>query len=170
LKGSEPASSSTLTIREARVSDAPTLLGIQRAASLAAFRHIFPSAQPFPDEGVLQAWRDELASPDVRILIADRDGQPVGAASYAAQRFSQLWVVPEEWGSGAAERLYAEVMRGLKALGGSPCRLWVLENNHRARRFYERHGWKPDGRQKSAKYSPHPNLLGYSLEMRSGAS
>ena len=27
--------------------------------------------------------------------------------------------------------------------------LWVLEQNHRARRFYEREGWWPDGARAS---------------------
>ena len=155
-----------LQIREARRSDDQILLEIQRAASLAAFRHIFPPAQyPFPTEGVRKTWQEELASPEVRVLIAERNGRPVGAASYATQRFSQLWVLPEAWGSGIAQALYAQVMRGLDALGGSPCRLWVLDQNHRARRFYERRGWRVDGRQMNTRYPPYPTLLGYSLEV-----
>jgi RimJ/RimL family protein N-acetyltransferase len=156
-------------IRGARPSEDLTLLEIQRAASLAAFRHVFPPDQyPFPTEGVRKNWQEELASPDVRVLIAERSDQPIGAASYSAQRFNQLWVLPEEWGGGAAQALYAEVMRGLETLGGSPCRLWVLEQNQRARRFYERRGWRLDGRQTTTRYPPHPTLLGYSLDVGGG--
>jgi GNAT superfamily N-acetyltransferase len=166
MKDAALTSHESLRIRDAQRSDGETLTEIQRAASLAAFRHIFPPDQyPFPTEGVRRTWQQELMSPDVRVLIAERDGHPIAAASYSAQRFNQLWVMPHEWGGGAAQALYAEVMRGLEALGGSPCRLWVLEQNQRARRFYERRGWRLDGRQTSTRYPPHPTLLGYSLEV-----
>lgn len=33
----------------------------------------------------------------------------------------------------------------LRALGMRGAILWVLESNARARRFYERAGWRPDG-------------------------
>jgi GNAT superfamily N-acetyltransferase len=171
MKEAAITSDESFRIRDAQQSDRQTLLEIQRAASLAAFTHIFPPERyPFPTEGVRATWQEELASPDVRVLIAEWKGHPVGAASYSAQRFHQLWVLPEQWGGGAAQELYAEVMRGLAALGGSPCRLWVLEQNQRARRFYERRGWRLDGRHASTRYPPHPKLLGYNLDVGGGNS
>ena len=48
-------------------------------------------------------------------------------------------------------------------------RLWVLEENVRARRFYERHGWRPDGRTGTSEYPPHPVELGYTRRPRRAA-
>ena len=49
---------------------------------------------------------------------------------------------PDEWGTGTANRLIAAA---LAALPDGTVRLWVLADNHRARRFYERHGFAADG-------------------------
>jgi RimJ/RimL family protein N-acetyltransferase len=40
-------------------------------------------------------------------------------------------------------------------------RLWVLEENHRARRFYEKHGWRGNGETRVVPYPPHPLDVGY---------
>jgi len=57
----------------------------------------------------------------------------------------------------------------LLARGEATCRLWVLEENHRARRFYERRGWRLDGRRKDARFPPFPPAVGYTLPLNSGA-
>jgi GNAT superfamily N-acetyltransferase len=155
----------SITFRTATANDAPTLLEIQREASLAAFRHIFPpGVYPFPSEQVLRRWREQLAAAG-RVLIAERDGRPVATAAYAPGRFDQLWLVPSEWGSGLSQIVYDEVIEGLRELGGGVCRLWVLAENHRARKFYENRGWHPDGRAMRTPYPPKPELVGYSLEL-----
>jgi RimJ/RimL family protein N-acetyltransferase len=155
----------SIALRSATAADTTTLLEIQREASLAAFAHIFPPGRyPFPSEQILRAWEELLAEPDVRVLIAERNGHPVGIAAYAPGRFDQLWVVPSEWGSGLSQVVYEEVLKGLRELRSGVCRLWVLAENHRARRFYERRGWRPDGRRMRTPYPPNPERVGYSLE------
>jgi RimJ/RimL family protein N-acetyltransferase len=54
-----------------------------------------------------------------------------------------------------------EVVRGL---GSMRCHLWVLEENARARRFYERHGWRENGRTRAVPYPPNPLDVGYTLD------
>jgi GNAT superfamily N-acetyltransferase len=158
----------TLRIRAADLADDELLMEMQRAASVIAFRHIFPPAlYPFPSGAIRATWQQQLADPDVRILIAERRGRPVGAAAYTPRRFLQLWVVPAEWGRGVAARLYEEVHQGLRGSDSSVCELWVLEDNPRARRFYERRGWKIDGRRMTTPYPPHPALVGYRLTIDS---
>src|SRR5438309_2968461 len=155
-----------IALRPATAADATTLLEIQREASLAAFPHIFPPGlYPFPSDQVLRKWLEQLAAPDSRVVIAERNGHPVGAAAYGPRRFDQLWIVPSEWGSGLSQVVYDEVLRGLLELSSGVCRLWVLAENHRARRFYERRGWRADGRRMRTPYPPTPELVGYSLDI-----
>jgi GNAT superfamily N-acetyltransferase len=45
------------------------------------------------------------------------------------------------WGTGLGHRLLDV------AIGREPACLWVLEDNHRARAFYRRHRFEPDGRR-----------------------
>ena len=55
-----------------------------------------------------------------------------------------LYVAPERWNTGAGRAL---IEAAEKELAGTypDMRLFVLEENHRARRFYERAGLRPDG-------------------------
>jgi GNAT superfamily N-acetyltransferase len=163
---SDSALDSSLRIRPADADDDELLTQIQRAASLIAFTHIFPPGRyPFPSDSVRKHWQVELADPDMRVVIAERFGQPIGCASYSLGRLSQLWVVPAEWGKGPADYLYAEIVRGLRALGSSTAHLWVMEQNHRARRFYDRRGWEFDGERRRAAYPPYPELLKYRIRL-----
>jgi hypothetical protein len=41
----------------------------------------------------------------------------------------------------------------------------VLEDNARARRFYERRGWRPDGTDRIVPFPPHPLDVGYTKEL-----
>jgi GNAT superfamily N-acetyltransferase len=73
--------------------------------------------------------------------------------------------VPGEWGSGVAATLHDAAVEGLRALGCTEARLWVLEENARARRFYERRGWRPNAETRVVPYPPHPLDVGYSLAL-----
>jgi hypothetical protein len=39
----------------------------------------------------------------------------------------------------------------------------VLEENRRARRFYEKRGWRMNGETRVVEYPPHPIDVGYSF-------
>ena len=39
----------------------------------------------------------------------------------------------------------SHALEQLREIGGERAVLWVLEENARARRFYDRGGWSPDG-------------------------
>ena|SRR5579872_38824 len=56
-----------------------------------------------------------------------------------------LYMDPEHWGRGVGALLLAEAQARLDARGCSSAELWVLAGNTRAQRFYESHGWQPDG-------------------------
>ena len=52
-----------------------------------------------------------------------------------------LYVTPEHWGEGIGSDLMASSVDALVASGFTEATLWVLDNNSRARRFYEASGW-----------------------------
>ena len=72
--------------------------------------------------------------------------------------------MPAWWGTGVAVELHDRGLELLRGQGCECCRLWVLEDNMRARRFYERHGWREDGRTRVVEFPPHPLDVGYSLD------
>ena len=58
-------------------------------------------------------------------------------------RFRYLFVDESHWGTGLARELHG---RAMEALGDRSARLFTPEAQVRARRFYEREGWRLVGR------------------------
>jgi putative acetyltransferase len=145
-------------IRGAGPGDAETLFAIQRESCIAAFPHVFPpELYPFPDDEVRRRWREF----DGTVLVAERDGRPVGLVAVEACWLGGLYVVPDEWGSGVAGELHDAA---LAAMPDCPeLRLWTLVENHRARRFYERRGWRLNGETRVVPFPPNPLDVGYSF-------
>ncbi|MBM7081641.1 GNAT family N-acetyltransferase [Micromonospora sp. WMMD734] len=92
-------------------------------------------------------------------LLAEIDGLPAGFTTFGPYRNNQdrgdldpaygevlaMYVEPAHWGDGTAQALFAAARDGLAARGWREYRLWVLADNARARRFYERAGLSVDG-------------------------
>ena len=58
-----------------------------------------------------------------------------------------IYVDPARWGTGAGRALMDAVLSGLAGRGLTEIRLWVAEDNARARRFYERAALALDGQR-----------------------
>lgn len=116
------------------------------------FAHIFPpEAPPPPFEDDLALWQFALGPDaeqgrtahtvrsDGRILgVAlagrDPDDPPVG-------HLSRIYVDPTMWDAGVGTALHHAAIADLAGRGFATATLWVLEDNVRARRWYERLGW-----------------------------
>jgi GNAT superfamily N-acetyltransferase len=156
----------SIELRSARADEAEILLEIQRAASLAAYPHIFPPEEyPFPNEGVLAQWEEALANPEITVLVAEVDGRPIGAVTVASRQMKRLYVLPEAWGRGVGTRLHDQALAIVASRGHTTCHLFVLEQNEIGRRFYEGRGWQPDGSRQQAPFPPHPAEIGYVVRL-----
>ena len=152
-------------IREARADEGPILAGVQERASVAALAHIFPPEQyPYPREVVRARWVAAVAEPRTRTLIAVSSEEPAGAACVSEGWLDGLYVVPERWGTGLADELHGRALDLVGDLGSPSCKLWVLEDNMRARRFYERCGWRENGEARVVEFPPNPLDIGYTLD------
>lgn len=155
----------SVAMRRAVRHDAEVMFEVERSAALVAFANVFPvDRYPYPDKQARARWQDALRD-GREVFIAERDGQAVGFVAVAAGRLEALFVVPSAWGQGVADALHEQALCRLRRLG-SEAQLWVQETNRRARRFYERRGWKPDGRRSPVPHPPHPELIGYVIEFR----
>jgi putative acetyltransferase len=154
-----------MRIREARPEEAQLLATVQERASVAALGHIFPpELYPYPQEAINARWGEAVADPARRALIAVKADEPVGAACVRAEWLDGLYVVPEQWGTGLAGSLHDRALELVRELGATRCHLWVLEENLRARRFYERRGWRENGETRVVEYPPQPLDVGYTLD------
>ncbi len=165
---------SVARLRDADPEDAPTLTALEEAINVAALPHIFPPERyPYPSDVVLARWGRELLDPTYRIRVAEvalgahgtervREHRVVG---YCACRKAEgrvwlehLGVAADAQGSGLAPLLVAEARN---AYPGREMHLWVLTDNARARRFYEREGWVATGVEMPAVYPPYPPMVEY---------
>jgi GNAT superfamily N-acetyltransferase len=153
-------------IRAATRGEAELLATIQRDASLAALAHIFPPDRyPYPMSDVAQRWGEALEDEEVEVFVAESDGKVVGVAGARAEWLDGLYVLPGHWGHGVGRALHDHVLERLRARGSTRCHLWALEHNDRARRFYERLGWRENGTTRVVPFPPHPIDVGYSIEL-----
>jgi ribosomal protein S18 acetylase RimI-like enzyme len=60
-----------------------------------------------------------------------------------------IYALPEAWGTGVGRELMTTAVGALRDAGFRSATLWVLDSNERARRFYDRAGFAPDGATKS---------------------
>lgn len=139
--------------RHATAGDAVALRDLEKAANLVALAHVFPPAEnPYPDQVVLDRWRDVLAEATTTALVGEDERGLTAFAAFDGTTLLHLGVRPDRWGTGLATLLMAEVPSRL---------LWCLRENHRARRFYERLGWRPTGTEKAETFPPFPVLVEY---------
>jgi GNAT superfamily N-acetyltransferase len=67
-----------------------------------------------------------------------------GSGGKVAELYA-LYVHPTWWSTGTGRALMDQVLAKVRAAGYGCITLWVLEANARARRFYQRAGFIPDG-------------------------
>jgi GNAT superfamily N-acetyltransferase len=154
-----------IALRDAGAREATALAGVQERASVAALPHIFPPEQyPYPRDAISERWKEALADPGAHVVVAEAQGEVVGVAYVEGEWLNGLYVVPEQWGTGVAAMLHDRALEIVRGLGPVHCHLWVLEGNTRARRFYERRGWRENGQTRVVPFPPNPLDVGYTLD------
>lgn len=141
-----------VTTRPARPSDAETMARTLHIG-FDTYRAFAPrgwSLPPFPNE--LEFSREQLRSRHGWGLMAEIAGEPAGhVAMYPDERCGgtvylwQLFVRPQWWGTGLANALHEAFVAEARARGYRYARLTTAAQHARARRFYARHGWRPEG-------------------------
>jgi GNAT superfamily N-acetyltransferase len=150
-----------LDIRPASAADAAKIRQVRRETWIAAYTGII-------DRAAIDRATAE-PPPDVRTLVAVGGDDPavIGFASFGPERavvsascpavpqasgltslpgeLYALYVAPAWWSTGTGRALMGSVLTALTEAGYPRVVLWVLADNARARRFYERAGFAPDG-------------------------
>jgi GNAT superfamily N-acetyltransferase len=84
---------------------------------------------------------DRIARLGDRLRVAGPLGAPQGLCAIGGDMIDQLFVAPAARGTGLAARLLADGEARLRLSGVSLARLYCIEGNARAVRFYRKHGW-----------------------------
>jgi GNAT superfamily N-acetyltransferase len=146
----------TVRIAPARVGDAEALTDLHLDVWEEAYADLMP-ASVFTERRARRAervasWSGIIASGSSDNLLAWSDDRLLGFSSTGTGRdpdddlppleLMALYVRASSYGIGLGHALLDAALRS------SPAYLWVLDRNHRAIRFYERHGFVFDGATK----------------------
>jgi GNAT superfamily N-acetyltransferase len=144
-------------IRRARDDEADTLVAVQGEAAVAAFAHVFPQdLYPFPSDDIREIWQQALEDPGIEVYVAEVDGAVVGSVSVGEQFLRTLYVLPSHQSTGVGSALHDFALERLRERGVKEARLWTLEKNWGARRFYERRGWTLTDETRVVPFPPNP--------------
>jgi RimJ/RimL family protein N-acetyltransferase len=143
------------------------MMDVQHAGALHALTHIFPQdAYPFPRAAIQSRWASEIENPGVDVYVIENDeGQIAGYAAVRDNEHLHFGTAVETWGTGLAAAAHDKLLERLAATGVTTARLRVFDQNHRARRFYEKLGWRRTDRLSRTTFPPHPVLVEYELDL-----
>jgi GNAT superfamily N-acetyltransferase len=155
-----------LAVRPARPEDLETLLEIQRAAAVTAFAHVFPQdLYPFPSDDIREIWRETLVDAEIEVYVGELQDEPAGSVSVGGEFLRTLYVLPRFQGSGVGSALHDLALERLTAFRCRTAKLWTLEENWGARRFYERRGWTLTDQTRVVPFPPNPIDVQYAKDL-----
>lgn len=150
-----------MNIRRAEISDASEIARIHVETWRIAYAEIVPSSYlaRLDKEERAKSWANKLSDPNEEARVAVlADGSIAGWTSFGPSRDNDdkeagevyaIYVDQSHWGQGTGRTLLTDAILHLGRKGYSSVSLWVLEENQRARRFYEKAGFDLDGASKS---------------------
>lgn len=148
-------------IRPAGPEDAVGIAHVHVRTWQVAYAHVFPAASlaNLSVERRHRLWDEYLRRDGVGIFVSETDAAVTGFVSVGASRdlvgggeLYAIYVDPAHWGTGAGNELIAAGEEWLRAHGYDHATLWVLDDNPRARRFYQRAGWSVDGAARTSQH------------------
>lgn len=113
-----------------------------------AYKDMIP--QSWLDSIPAGQWADSINKTGMNSLVLIENSMMIGTASFCKSRWEKysdygevvsLYFLPEYIGKGYGRLLLNKCIEELKQRGFRKVLLWVLEDNYRARKFYERNGF-----------------------------
>jgi GNAT superfamily N-acetyltransferase len=135
-------------IRPGTADDAEGVARVQVETWQVAYAHALPQdqLQALSVDQRVEQWRRWPP------IVAEIDGEIAGFVSVGGARDDDadgelyaIYVHPDYWSTGTGRALMEAGEAELRRLGHRDVVLWVLDDNPRARRFYELAGWSADG-------------------------
>jgi GNAT superfamily N-acetyltransferase len=175
-------------MRHGGTADLDAVADLHWASRRSAYRHFLPQTELDADSSRIRAgWaaRFETEQHTHRLLLAETPAGLVGFSYFGPDLDPQaddgadvedrtgivmlnaLHAHPASVGTGVGRLLMIRTLEIMVADGATTARLWVLAENTRAREFYRKGGWTPDGmsRLQSMFGVPTPQLR-YTRQLR----
>lgn len=150
---------SDLRVREMTLDDCARVAEIRIRGWQTAYKGLIPQSYldslSVEEDAARRRERFGRGGTEIVNLVAERDGEVVGWVCHGPYRDGEvrtedvelyaIYVHPDRAGDGVGQALLSESVERCAAAGHGRMLLWVLKGNTRARRFYERAGFTPDG-------------------------
>jgi ribosomal protein S18 acetylase RimI-like enzyme len=151
-----------MPLRPATNADCRNLAEVQIASWQAAYRGILPehALETLSVKSFETVWKHNLVNPTRNNVVAIVKDDIAGFVSYGPSRDRDMdrrktaevygiYLLEEFWGGGLGLALMNLAVEDLSSTGFREASLWVLSENEKARRFFERYGFSTDGMKKS---------------------
>ncbi|MBI5609032.1 MAG: GNAT family N-acetyltransferase [Deltaproteobacteria bacterium] len=146
------------SLRRAVAADAPAIAAVHVEGWRWGYRGLLPADELAAQDVVRRTgqWHEWLVPGAAQLVwVAEHRGAVVGFVAAGPARdvglpatcgeVLALYLAERAAGSGAGRELLRTAEAGLLQTGFDQAILWVLGSNRRARDFYRRQGWQPDG-------------------------
>ena len=148
-----------IIVRDTTADDAAAIGDFFKATFTATFGHLYSrrNLESFLARFTPDFWSAELADHRFAFRLAELDGEIVGSCKVgpmdlpvencgpSARELHQLYLAEAAKGTGLADEFMHWAYAKARELGGDTLYLSVFIDNHRARRFYDRHGFEEVG-------------------------
>lgn len=164
------------SVRRAIIEDTSSLAHIIVESWRSAYSNLLPKdeIQRYLNVEIRKNQFEKYISQEEIVLIGYINDRPCGLVFASPENdegvdrcgsIYSMYTIEEAWGKGLGKSLMDEVMIILKDEGCKRVLLWVYEENPRARKFYEKCGFKFDGTSKESHFSNNPIELRYQREI-----
>lgn len=155
---------STIEVRPATEADAADVAHVHVTTWQQAYDGLLPATllDNLSVEQRTHWWAEFLADVPARntVLVAVVDGRVVGFVGvcptrdedldpYTTGEVAAIYLLRPWWDRGIGAQLITAAEEALVGHGFTDATLWALADNDRARTFYERRGWVPDGGERT---------------------
>ena len=141
-----------MTVRNAEFEDMKRLGHIMSVSFRTAFAD-FVTRQTLDacaqEENCIALLEGICRSGSVRFLISGDSGMLAWQETADGAEIVAIHSLPESWGTGLGHAMLTEALR---QIGEVPVFLWAFKENKRARRFYEKHGFRWDGTERVSEF------------------
>jgi diamine N-acetyltransferase len=147
-----------IAYRDGTTADADLMARLGAQTFTETFGHLYTPANlaAFLEKHAPEKWARELADPDYAVRIAEDGPHPAGYCKVGPPslpfevteptvELRQLYVLKPWHGRGIAHALMDWALAEARRRGAEQMVLSVFVDNHRARRFYARHGFEQIG-------------------------
>lgn len=151
------------SVRSPTPQDAARIAEVHIAAWRTAYAGIMPAEYlaGLDEVRLTERWTEDIShrTNGVTDLVGEIDGTIQAISTVGPFRdhasvddpSGELWMInvhPDAFGTGIASALHRRALDQLRSDGHHRAALWVVDDNPRARRFYEREGWTLDPARK----------------------